>query len=128
MKTQSPAFSYSGSELEAMAEAESYHRWIFSRVAPHLGSRIIEVGAGVGTFASVLLAEVQVSELVLVEPADNLFPHLANRFAAGPRVRVVKGYLENCIPQSPLDSLIAVNVIEHVAEDIEFLRLALKIQ
>lgn len=120
----SSSFCYSGSELEAMAGARNYYRWISGLIRPYAGKRVIEVGAGVGTFASVLLAESHISELLLVEPADNLFPHLVRRFAAEPRVKVLKGYLQNCAPPSPMDSLIAVNVIEHVAEDVGFLRLA----
>ena len=46
-----------------------------------MGKRVIEVGAGIGTFVRSLLNHVPVSELVLVEPSDNLFPILQRRNA-----------------------------------------------
>src|SRR5262249_45597852 len=73
-------FSYSGTELKALAGAHNYYRWIFRRFAPYLGPRIVEVGAGVGTFSRLLLDESGPSRLVLVEPADNLAPLLRSRF------------------------------------------------
>lgn len=123
-----PGFSYTGTELDAMSGARNYYRWILSYLGPYVGGRVIEVGAGVGSFASALLQEKPaVSELVLVEPAQNLFPHLARRFASESRVRVIPGYLNDCASVSGMDSFIAVNVIEHVADDVEFLRLACKL-
>jgi 2-polyprenyl-3-methyl-5-hydroxy-6-metoxy-1,4-benzoquinol methylase len=123
-KTEYQAFSYSGSELNAMANARNYYGWMLRRIGPYVGRRAMEVGAGIGTFASLLLQETNVSELLLLEPANNLFPRLAERFATDARVETIHGYLEDCLPQSKVDSLIAVDVIEHIPDDVEFLRLA----
>jgi len=116
------SFSYGGNELEAMAEARNYYRWILSHVGPYVGKRAVEVGAGVGNFAAALLQGTKVSELTLVEPAENLFPDLARRFSADPRVQVAKGFLQGDALFTGMDTLISVNVIEHVARDREFLR------
>jgi SAM-dependent methyltransferase len=124
---QTPAFSYSGSELDAMAEARNYYNWILRLAGPYIGTRVVEVGAGVGNFAAALLKEIPVSTLVLVEPADNLFPVLSRRFATEGRVELVKGYLGECASLSCMDSLIAINVIEHVRDDAEFLHRAFTI-
>jgi phospholipid N-methyltransferase len=123
-KMKTLVFSYSGTELDAMADARNYYRWMLQQIDPYLGRRAMEVGSGVGTFASILLKESHVSKLLLLEPANNLFPRLAERFATDARVETIHGYLEDCLPQSKVDSLIAVNVIEHIADDVEFLRLA----
>lgn len=123
---ETAAFSYSGTELDAMAQAQNYHNWIRKLTSPYLGNRVVEVGAGLGNFAAVLLRETVVSELLLVEPAENLFPHLAQRFAAEPRVKTVKGYLSDHATFCGMDSVIAVNVIEHIRDDVEFLRLAFR--
>jgi SAM-dependent methyltransferase len=116
------SFSYGGNELEAMAEARNYYRWILSIVGPYVGKRVVEIGAGVGNFAAALLQATKVSELTLVEPAENLFPDLARRFSAEPRVQVAKGFLQEDALFMGMDTLISVNVIEHVARDREFLR------
>jgi spermidine synthase len=124
---QTTSFSYSGTELDAMAEARNYYEWILDWAGPYINNRVVEVGAGLGNFAAALLRECSVSELWLVEPAENLFPHLAKRFEAEARVRILRGYLHECTSLSGIDSLIAVNVVEHVRNDSEFLRLAFSI-
>src|SRR5262245_65516709 len=49
------SFAYSGTELHAFTEADNYYRWILSEFAHYLRERIIEVGAGIGTFSEFLL-------------------------------------------------------------------------
>jgi SAM-dependent methyltransferase len=117
-----PAFTYSGEELDALAGAVNYYRWIVRRFAPYLGRRIVEVGAGIGTFASHLRQAAPDAELTLVEPAANNYPHLRARFADDPRVRTVRGYLEDAGPAGSADAVVAVNVMEHVRDDAAFLR------
>jgi SAM-dependent methyltransferase len=114
-------FSYSGTELAALAGAHNYYRWVLRRFAPYLGRRIVEVGAGVGTFSRLLLDESRPSRLVLVEPADNLAPLLRSRFDGDPRVAVVHGYLEDVPPDVSADAIVGVNVLEHVADERAFL-------
>lgn len=117
------SFAYASSELSAMAAAENYRRWILRYFAPHLGKRIIEVGAGMGAFSNLLLEEAQPSELILVEPADNLIPLLRQRFSGDERVTIMHGYLDRLIGAAPVDSTVLVNVLEHVEDDVEALRI-----
>ena len=117
-----PAFSYSGEELDALAGARNYYRWIVRRFAPYLGPRIVEVGAGIGTFAEHLRAAAPDARLTLVEPAENNYPHLQTRFADDVRVRTVRGYLADAGDAASADAVVAVNVMEHVRDDAAFLR------
>lgn len=119
---QEEVFLYSGSELEAMVEAQNYYRWILRLSAPYVGKNVIEVGAGVGNFAASLLEQMSVERLVLVEPAANLLGPLRARFSSDARVHVVEGELGHCADFEKVDTLIAVNVIEHVEDDARFLR------
>ena len=89
--------------------------------APFIGKRVIEVGAGIGTFAQSLLDHVPVSELVLVEPSDNLFPILQRRFAQESCVQIIHGYFRPSAIIATADSIVLVNVLEHIAEDQAFL-------
>ncbi len=43
--------SYSGTELNALTVANNYYRRILSHLAPYVGERVLEVGAGIGTFS-----------------------------------------------------------------------------
>jgi SAM-dependent methyltransferase len=115
-------FLYRGTELDAMEAATNYHRAIAEWFSPYMGRRIVEVGAGVGSFSASLLNRVKDCELILVEPAENLFPLLQARFARDARVRVVHGFLEALDRATAADSVVMVNVLEHIAEDEETLR------
>ena len=116
-------FLYSGTELDALAEARNYYKWILSYFLPYLGSSTIEVGAGVGTFARFLLGGTSLRRITLIEPADNLFPRLKSEFKDDPRVDVRKGYLRDFASSIRADSVVSVNVLEHVENDAEMLRL-----
>lgn len=121
---QDEVFLYSGSELEAMVEAQNYYRWILRLSSPYVGKKVMEVGAGVGNFAASLLEQSSIDRLVLVEPAANLLGRLQERFISDARVQIVEGELGVCNDADKLDTLIAVNVIEHVEDDARFLKQA----
>jgi SAM-dependent methyltransferase len=120
-------FIYPSDELEALAGARNYYRWIISRFEPYLGPRVVEVGAGIGTFSEYLLGVPGVERLTAIEPAANTFPLLEAKLAGNPRAHALKGFLDEFASQLSADSLVAVNVLEHVQKDEEFLRLAWRI-
>jgi SAM-dependent methyltransferase len=117
-------FSYSGTELDAVAEATNYYRWIIDSFAPALGVRIVEAGAGIGTVSELLLTTASPKELLLVEPAQNNIGELRRRFDRNARVSVVHGYLEEVAGSFEADTVVAVNVLEHVERPDDFLRAA----
>jgi SAM-dependent methyltransferase len=119
--TASQAFTYSGEELDALAEARNYYGWIVRRFAPYLGRRIVEVGAGIGTFAEHLRVAAPDARLTLVEPAANNWPHLSARFAGRPHVTTHRGYVADAGEPGSADTVVAVNVMEHVRDDGAFL-------
>lgn len=120
----SDAVIYSSDELDAMAHARNYCQWIVSQWRPYLRGRVVELGAGTGNFSSYLLNEA-IDELLLVEPATNLFHRLSGRFSHDPRVAVRHGSLDDCLPElrrSPANVAVTVNVLEHISDDIGVLR------
>ena len=108
-------FSYAGTELTALVQAQNYYRWILSQFRPYVGPRTIEVGAGIGTFSQLLLARTAIEQLIVVEPARNLFLQLQQRLSGNPRVTLVHGHLEDLPAPVSADSAILINVLEHVA-------------
>ena len=122
--TRPADFSYSGTELEAVAEATNYYGWIVDTFSAHLGHQAIEAGAGIGTVADLILRRSLVQHLTLIEPARENVAVLEERFKADGRVRIHHGYLEDLAGSIPVDSIIAVNVLEHVEKDADFLRAA----
>jgi len=118
-------FTYASEELDALGEARNYYRWISEGFAPYLGPRIVEVGAGIGTFTAHLLERRPDARITAIEPADNNFPRLARRFAPDPRVTPVHGYLgPAAVANAAADAVVAVNVMEHVEDDAGFVRAA----
>lgn len=115
-------FTYSGEELDSLGEAHNYYEWISSRMAPWLGPRMVEAGAGIGTFTAFLLARRPDGHVTAVEPAANNFPRLERRWADDPRVTAVRGYLDDSLPAASADAVVAVNVMEHIEDDVGFLR------
>lgn len=114
-------FEYSGTELDSLAYARNYYSWILRQFEPYLASRVIEVGAGLGTFSEFLLSNGRVEQLITIEPGTNTFPHLAARFASDSRVTVLHGYLGDHCGSLVADAVAAVNVLEHVDDDARFL-------
>lgn len=114
--------SYAGRDLEAMSFAVNYHRWILSVFSPYLGARLVEVGAGTGLFSELLLGH-PAQSLALVEPSADMHRILRDRVGQlrpGAEVETfnavfveVAGRLKARRP----DSIIYVNVLEHVADD-----------
>lgn len=121
---QQKEFSYSGTELDALAHARNYYAWVLRQFEPYLGPKVVEVGAGIGTFSEFLLSVPRVKELVAIEPAVNTFPHLERRFAGDSRVRALKGYLGDYYKELSANAVVAVNVLEHVADHEGFLKQA----
>ncbi len=115
---------YAGKDLEAMTFAVNYHRWILSIFKPYLGTRIVEVGAGTGSFSELLL-EHPLQSLSLVEPSTAMYQQLCGRIEkANPsaRVRTYNAVFEKVADQirasEQPDSIIYVNVLEHIADDV----------
>lgn len=118
-RTEVSSFAPSHDEvLLGLAGARNYNTWLFDRAAPYLGERVLDVGAGIGTFTA--LASERASSVTALEPDGVFARHLRTRFAGAPRVEVyeadVMGLEANANP-GRFDSIICFNVLEHVGDD-----------
>jgi len=117
-------FQYSGSELDSLAHAKNYYAWVLRHFEPFLGPTVVEVGAGIGTFSAFLLSVARVNRLIAMEPASNTYPALEQRFRDDPRVLTLRGFLNDHYRDVTADAFVAVNVLEHIADDMAFLEQA----
>ena len=104
-----------------MSFAPNYNAWLLERARPYIGPRVLDVGAGIGTFTVELagLAE----DVVALEPDPEEAGVLRARFADDDRVSVLQcTAAELPADEPPFDAAICFNVLEHVRGDVEALR------
>ena len=112
---------YPSTELPSLENAPNYYAAILRYFAPYIGAQVIEVGAGIGTFSQCLLSVPHVTTLTLVEPAKNLFQILRKKLSGNSKVRFVNGNLQSVATSLSCDSVVLINVLEHVENDEELL-------
>ena len=95
-----------------MEGAGAYNDWVFERARLHLGRRVLDAGAGIGTFTE-LAAEGR--EVVAVEPDPEQLAILRGRVAGRANVQVVEGTVEDV--SGTFDSILCLNVLEHIPDD-----------
>ena len=111
--------------LRRMASVDHYNSWIYRRIRPYLGRRILEVGCGLGNMTGYFLdAELVVSIDRLRESValvQDQYRHLSN-------VEALEGDI--CDPallprlrSRSLDTAVCINVLEHVEDDVGALRM-----
>jgi SAM-dependent methyltransferase len=103
--------------LDRLADAVRYNRWMFDRIRPWIGSRVLEIGSGIGTLSTFLVDR---ERLVLTDTREEYLARLRQRFDGLPNISVARLYLprDTAIAGEPFDTVICLNVLEHVDDDI----------
>ena len=113
------------SALDTLARCGRYARWLYDLAAPHLGRRVVEVGAGLGTQSAVMLdaAGSELREFLLTDSDPARVKALAQRSASRSNVRALEWALPEPLPSGVArgdcrpDTIVGWNVLEHVADD-----------
>jgi SAM-dependent methyltransferase len=104
--------------LERLGEAPRFNQWMYQRIRPWIGDRVLEVGSGLGNLSQFLVDRPSV---VLTDVATPYLSRLRERFGHLPNVEVLRLYLPTVdVPLSTrrFDSIVCLNVLEHVADDV----------
>jgi SAM-dependent methyltransferase len=107
---------YTGTELDVLAAAANYHRWIVDKLRPYLGETVAEVGAGIGSVSRLLL-DSPINRLIAFEPSANLFPMLSEELRHESRAVLINDFLNPHYLAEGVDSVVYLNVLEHAADD-----------
>lgn len=113
---------YVGRDLEAMSFAINYHAWILRLFRPYLGTNVVEVGAGTGSFSELLLQH-NLQSLSLIEPSQAMHKQLTafiTEFVTKTQIDTYNNLFREVAPQLQLkrpDSIVYVNVMEHIGDD-----------
>jgi SAM-dependent methyltransferase len=109
---------YDGHDLEALSDLRNYQRWIVESFSPYLTGTGVEFGAGIGAMSQWFVPAMD--QIDLVEPSPNLVDRLARRFEDMPAVRVKSESMEAYLASQPdesLDTVVLVNLLEHINDD-----------
>jgi SAM-dependent methyltransferase len=101
--------------LDALDDGTNYASWIAEMVAPYLGDRVLEIGAGHGTITERIAGPGR--RVVATDLSERCVRLLRERFHDTPNVEVVLGPIEAATPDGPYDSAVLINVLEHIPDD-----------
>lgn len=113
---------YSGHEnLEILAHSYNFNNWLYQEIISGLKGDILEVGSGIGTFSEKMIHDFPDSKITLTDISDSYVNKLQKKFS-NDRISVCKldlnqkSHYEN-IGYEKFNSIIAINVLEHVQND-----------
>jgi SAM-dependent methyltransferase len=117
-----PSVSFLLDDQTRMAAARNYFAWQYRLAAHDLGQRVVEVGCGTGNFTRFLLER---ASIIAVDTEPECVRRVRLRYPGQPNLRV-----ECCGPPDAAflelrgfeaDSCVCLNVIEHIARDVDAL-------
>ena len=111
--------------LRRLDSLKRYNKWIWERVQPYVGQRVLEVGAGSGTMTRFLYGR----ELIVVTDKETPYlDRLRNAFRRRPGIVVERCDLDSesalDLSRYELDTVTCINVLEHTDDDVAALRRA----
>lgn len=121
-----PDFNYAGSELELFQDAHNWKKYYGRCVRDFLGSSVLEVGAGLGGTTHSLCREDHQS-WVCLEPDKHLCDQILHRIEQRELpgfCSAVNGSLNDLPADRLFDTVLYIDVLEHILEDREELKRA----
>jgi glycosyltransferase involved in cell wall biosynthesis/phospholipid N-methyltransferase len=121
----SDIYKDSGPEtLHALEVAKNFNQWMADTIRPYLGQRVCEIGAGIGNLTHALVPRKTL--YVASDIDEEHLARLATRFQHRPNVVIRRCDLLNADHfaglQGEMDSVVCLNVVEHVSDDVGALR------
>ena len=112
-------------QVRRRSRLKRYNRWVWDRIAPYVGQRVLEVGAGSGAMTRFLYGR----ELIVASDKETAYvDRLRNAFRRRPGISVERVDLESddslALAEHRFDTVTAINVLEHAIDDVGALRRA----
>jgi 2-polyprenyl-3-methyl-5-hydroxy-6-metoxy-1,4-benzoquinol methylase len=114
------------SNLELFSGNHRFNDWMYRQVNTRLKEKkvnMLEVGSGLGTFSEKIIRDMQPSSHIMLTDASSIYVQaLKNRYSSCKNVSVSRMDLNNREDYSRIgyekyDSIIALNVLEHIQDD-----------
>ena len=110
---------YVGGELELFATALNWKSYFAQVLRPFIAGRVLEVGAGIGANIPHLYGD-SVREWTSLEPDLSLANEISTAVVGGilpANCRVITGTLDSIEPTLLYDTILYIDVLEHIADD-----------
>jgi len=121
------SFKYKGNELIVFSRAVNWKSYWMNAVAPHLKGCVLEVGAGIGENTKRLI-DLTEGEWVCLEPDLELCKEISkwgSKSAHCGRLKVLNSLLSDLPLSMDFDTILYIDVLEHIEQDDEELRSAI---
>lgn len=114
------ADAYGSEILARLNRAPRFTRWMADTIRPYVGERVLEIGAGIGNLTANLVPRARYH-------ASDINPHYLDRLET---LKQTRPYLQvhytdasaaETYPTEQFDTVICMNVVEHLANDVEAL-------
>jgi SAM-dependent methyltransferase len=110
-------YEYAGSELDVFALATNWKRYFARLLEPFIDGSVLEVGAGLGETTRALYNN-RVTRWVCLEPDRRLAERLTHQgFDKRPQPEVVVGDISALAPDERFDTIVYIDVLEHIKSD-----------
>jgi 2-polyprenyl-3-methyl-5-hydroxy-6-metoxy-1,4-benzoquinol methylase len=116
---------YSGhTNLELVSKNHRFNNWMYKEISAGLNGDVLEIGSGIGTYSEMLIRDKDPSSHIMLTDIDpSYIRRLANNFCSNDSVSVSKLDLSRKedyekIGYERFDSILALNVLEHVENDV----------
>ena len=110
--------------LDSLAGTKRFNKWMADTVSPYLGTCVLELGSGIGNMTQHLSRGRR--SYVASDIDDEHMARLRVRFRGRPNLEIRKADLCDSSDFEPLreafDSVVCLNVVEHVKDDLGALR------
>lgn len=111
---------YIGNELEIFSHAKNWKIYWSGKVKPYLGKNVLEVGAGIGTNTINFINNENIKKWVSIEPDLELSRKIESTLKNEKgfnKLEVIPSFLTNYQTDIKFDSIMYIDVIEHIEKD-----------
>ena len=113
-------YAYAGEELQLFSQAKNWKKYFAALIAPYLGKQVLEAGAGIGTTTHYLNDGKAGSAWILLEPDHGFCKELQKSVdikILPSNCKVQHGIISSITGKDLFDTIIYIDVLEHIADD-----------
>ena len=106
--------------LDVLANTPRFNAWMGDVIRPYIGSRVLEIGAGIGNLTRQLAPRRK--QYIATDLDEEHLARLRTRFSHRPNLRIARCDLTNPADfeqfHELVDTVVCLNVVEHIEDDL----------